>query len=231
MSASSADWGPRPFWKWAPYTKSRYFVGFDVGQARDSSALVVLERRQEFRVGGHSKEHRPYGEPEYRAIDAARLPLQTTYPVQAAYVAERMRRAPLADGAELIVDRSGIGRAVFDELAKLRVPHLCGVTITGGEEPARDGGLNWRVPKVRLVQVVDARLNDGSLRLSAEMPLADELRRELEDFRVSFTGGGAMTFAAAGSGHDDLALALSLALWAAAARPSGEMFRVRVRGL
>jgi hypothetical protein len=37
--------------------------------------------------------------------------------------------------------------------------------------------------------------------------------RELQDFRVHFTGGGRMQFGAREGKHDDLVLALAIAVW------------------
>jgi hypothetical protein len=48
-----------------------------------------------------------------------------------------------------------------------------------------------------------------------ELPEADALVRELQDFRVEFTAAGNLTFNARQGRHDDLVLALAIAAWRA----------------
>lgn len=219
-------------WKYGPRTVRKYFVGVDVGQAIDPTAIVILEFRQQYQVNMHySTEHRPHGDPQYWIVDAAKLPLGMLFPDQAQAIAAIAARDPLAGNAEMIVDRSGLGRPVVDELRKLRVPKLTGVVIGPGEDQRRDGAYNWRVSKLQLVTTLSAKLNDGTFKIAEEMPLRDELVKELQELQVSFTSSGAMTFAAAGSGHDDLAIAAALALWGAAGRPSYGAFRPKISGM
>jgi hypothetical protein len=51
------------------------------------------------------------------------------------------------------------------------------------------------------------------------LPEAPVLKLELEDFRASVTDSGRWTFGARSGAHDDLVLALALALWRLAPRP------------
>jgi hypothetical protein len=50
------------------------------------------------------------------------------------------------------------------------------------------------------------------------LPEAPVLKMELEDFRASVTDSGRWTFGARSGAHDDLVLALALALWRASRR-------------
>lgn len=74
-----------------------------------------------------------------------RLALGTPYPAQVAYVAELLARPPLiGDGTSLVVDSTGVGRAVFD-LFKRGGLSPQGITITGGQDASyRDG---YRAPE------------------------------------------------------------------------------------
>jgi len=45
------------------------------------------------------------------------------------------------------------------------------------------------------------------------LPFADDLVRELSDFRVKLTARGRATYAARLGGHDDLVVAVALAVW------------------
>jgi hypothetical protein len=71
------------------------------------------------------------------------------------------------------------------------------------------------VPKATLVHLVEKMMQLGELRIHDEIPEAAILRRELEHFEVGYTGTGHMTFNARVGKHDDLVLALAIALWGA----------------
>jgi hypothetical protein len=61
-------------------------------------------------------------------------------------------------------------------------------------------------------------LHDGRLQIQKDLPEAPVLKVELEDFRASVTDSGRWTFGARAGAHDDLVLALALALWRASRR-------------
>ena len=69
------------------------------------------------------------------------------------------------------------------------------------------------MPKALLVSSVQALLHEGRLHIQKDLPEAATLVRELQDFRVNFTTAGHMTFSAREGKHDDLVLALALAVW------------------
>ena len=65
---------------------------------------------------------------------------------------------------------------------------------------------------------MQALLHDGRLQIQKDLPEAPILKLELEDFRASVTDSGRWTFGARSGAHDDLVLALALALWRASRR-------------
>jgi hypothetical protein len=75
-----------------------------------------------------------------------------------------------------------------------------------------DGGIIG-VPKLSLISRVQALLHEGRLKIHKDLAEAATLVRELQDFRVEFTGSGAITFNARVGRHDDLVLALAIACW------------------
>ena len=72
------------------------------------------------------------------------------------------------------------------------------------------------VPKLDLVSRLQALLHDGRLKIHKDLAEADTLVRELQDFRCEFTAAGHLTFNARSGKHDDLVLALAIAVWRAA---------------
>ena len=86
--------------------------------------------------------------------------------------------------------------------------------ITAGASETRDGPIRG-VPKLTLVSRLQALLHEGRLKILRELAEAETLVRELQDFRVEFTAAGHLTFNARTGKHDDLVLALAIAVWRA----------------
>ena len=61
-----------------------------------------------------------------------------------------------------------------------------GALITGG---TADGAI-CSVPKLTLVSRLQALLHEGRLKILRELPEADTLVRELQNFRVEYTAAG-----------------------------------------
>jgi len=181
-----------------------YFVGLDLGQAADYTALVVLERDM---TDGEATT--------FAARHLERYPLHTSYPAIVFGVAELLARAPLSAGAQLVVDHTGVGRPIVDMLRRERLPgRMIPVTITGGAGVTKDPQGGYSVPKRELVSTTQVLLQDGRLKIAPELPHAATLVRELENFRVTISQAGHDSYAAWREGtHDDLVLALALAVW------------------
>jgi hypothetical protein len=193
--------------------KVRYFTGLDLGQARDYTAVAVLERttRPDPRRDGR-KLHR------YAVRHLERLSLGTPYPDVGTRLARLFVEPPLA-GTILAVDYTGVGRAVLDLLRRAKIPaSLRAVTITGGSKATFDRG--WHVPKRELVGTLQVLLRSRRLKVAPALPAAQTLVQELTTFQVKITPAANETFGAWREGaHDDLVLAVAIAAW------EGEHFR------
>ena len=75
--------------------------------------------------------------------------------------------------------------------------------------------LIYRVPKLMLISRVQALLHDGRLKIHKRLPDAPALVAELQDFRAKVTDSGYWKFGARSGKHDDLVLAVAIALWRA----------------
>ena len=60
---------------------------------------------------------------------------------------------------------------------------------------------------------MDARLHSGELKFAAELGEAHTLAEELKDFRRHVGAAGRATYQARAGKHDDLVLAVAIALW------------------
>src|SRR6516165_6508680 len=104
--------------------RSDYFLGLDLGQTRDFTALAVLERSPPTNAGTAVEK------PDYALRHLHRFPLGTPYTEIVPAVATLVRSGPLAE-SPVVVDQTGVGRAVVD-LMRQSAGWVIPVTITGG---------------------------------------------------------------------------------------------------
>jgi hypothetical protein len=228
------------------------YVGLDLGQAHDFTALAVVES-----AIVRSALPRP---PRVHAVrHLQRFPLGTPYPRIVADVVGLLRQlARLDPRRRLVVDQTGVGRPVVDMLSEALFadgdkdrgdkphddkdrgdkPHgsleLVCVTLTSGEprglsprsgsgEPWGLSPRSWRLPKKELVATLQVLLQTRRLHIARALPEAAVLVRELENFRVKITPARHEVFEARRAGqHDDLLLATALAAWDAERTPVHE---------
>lgn len=180
-----------------------YFIGLDLGQAKDYTALAVLERLGQSREANCQIRH------------LQRYELGTSYPAIVADVAQLLKRLPSqTNRPTLALDGTGVGRSVVDLFRKERLAaNLRPITITGGDTVTHEDGYT-RVPKRDLVGVVQVALQTATLKIAAKLPEAATLTRELQNFQVKITESANDTYGAWREGtHDDLVLAVAMALW------------------
>jgi Terminase RNaseH-like domain len=185
---------------------AHFYIGVDPGQAVDPTAIAVVQR-----IANAN------GKPTFRCGHLERLPLATPYPGVVQHVRRLVSKEPFLGHSELVLDLTGVGRPVAD-LFQAEGLRPVKVSITAGDsETLNDHGI-WHVAKLLLVSTVQALLHDGRLQIQKDIPEAPVLKVELEDFRASVTDSGRWTFGARSGAHDDLVLALALALWRASRR-------------
>jgi hypothetical protein len=201
--------------------EERFILGADLGQASDPTALCVLhwqkiptstwktERGPNLNINTQQVEQR------FDVVDLERIRLETPYPQIVGYVGELLARPPLRDGCDLVIDDTGVGRAVSDifEQAGMRPQRI---TITSGNEVINAGSGRWHVPKGQLVSTLDAKLHCGELRFAKNLAESGALSDELRDFQRSVSAAGRSTYSARSGRHDDLVLAVAIAAWWAA---------------
>ena len=189
----------------------RWLVGLDLGQRHDWTAAAVVEQ-------GRARA----GAPACYAVRQLDRIRQESYPDVVDGVAALLARPALA-GADLVVDETGVGAAVADLMAGRRLrPRR--VTITAGSVPARDGA-RFTVPKRDLVSTVAVLLESRRLTVAEGLDLARTLIEELHNFTAKIGLAGHDTYGAADDwregNHDDLVLAVALAVWFGEHGPSG----------
>ncbi|MEJ7863196.1 MAG: hypothetical protein WKF90_16325 [Pyrinomonadaceae bacterium] len=205
-------------------TENYLFVGLDLGQAKDFSALAVIECIRTITGGDQDVIT------ALNCIHLQRWQLRTPYPVIVADVVKMVNNLdPFLypkDKTTLAIDATGCGAPVVDLFKREQIhAELKPIQIVGGANISEEFGMT-RVPKRDLVSVVQVALQNRTLRIASGLPEAETLSRELQNFTVKITDSANDVYGAWREGtHDDLVLAVALALWCANRPP----FRVSRR--
>jgi hypothetical protein len=202
-----------------PVPAPRWFLGLDLGQRQDHSALAILHL--EWRLLGRCAVTYAYQFlPELTIRSLQRYPLNMSYQAIPALVAaranqlEQLQRAKtphLDPQLELIVDAGGPGGPIVDLIRALspRGTTITPVLITNGtaEHPLKGGfrGVPRRDLITRLIQMIA----HGCLACADDVANHQVLTDELLEL------SGADTQPLRSGAHDDLAIATALAAWAA----------------
>ena len=173
-----------------------YFIGVDLGQRQDFTAVAVVEKAA---MGPMLVRH------------LERMALGMPYTKVVARVCEITRHPKLAGESRLVVDATGVGAPVVELLRAAGLAgRLTAVTITGGER-SHGRSEEWHVPRKELLAGVEVLLDSRELRISGRLAETERLVRELTSLRLRGESGE----------HDDLAIALGLACWRAKKGRSG----------
>lgn len=206
--------------------KSRFWVGVDLGQAHDFTAIAVLERVEKKGTWDPvAFAWRKVVALQLRHLE--RVALGTPYTEVAQRAAQVTHAPQLAGCCELVVDATGVGRPVVDLLRKERPSgNVIPVTITGGSTEGSSDGY-YRVPKRALISGLQILLQKGALQIASKLRYSQMLVKEMTEMRVKVTCSGNEEFEAWREGaHDDLVLAVALACWRAQkcfpSEPAGE---------
>jgi hypothetical protein len=189
-----------------------YFVGLDLGQVSDYSALAILERR-----GFSPKTYK------FDCKFLRRWELRTAYTEIVATVVKHVNSPQLTENVHsrpvLAIDSTGVGGGIADLFRQEKMAaKLIPIYITSGTDVTRNGDVR-RVPKRTLVTNAAIALETDKLQISKKLPLTETLVAELQNFKANTTNAGNDTYGAGAEwrvgNNDDLVLALSMALWAA----------------
>lgn len=236
-----------------------FYVGLDLGQASDYTALAILERI-ETKGDIHTERIETPIEPprwgewgiarelglpmpnlgviveekitqdvtvEYHLRHLERPAIGTPYPDIVRHVVSLLASLPDLLNAPLVIDRTGVGRAVYDLFREAgHRGGVWGVTITAGDTVVtEDYGRGYRVPKRDLVAVLQALLQQRRLKIANGLPLGSVFAAEALNFKAKISLSGHDSYEAGTAAdwrdgaHDDLVLAVSLACWYAEGGP------------
>jgi hypothetical protein len=182
----------------------QFFVGLDLGQSQDFTALVIAERIV-------NKD----GQAHYQVPHLQRFKLHTPYPTIVDEVKKILETPALRRNSALVIDATGCGKPVLDSFIAARLPcQTYGVWIHGGDMVSSEW-FNYRVPKRDLVGIVSVLLQSKRLKIIDSLPDSHVLEKELLNFRVKIDPLTAHDSYSSWreADHDDLVLATALAVW------------------
>ncbi len=210
------------------------YVGLDLGQSNDYTAIAVVERITGKAVDP-GKSHNltdieraglrwmfqdiavvpepPTAPPVHHLRHLERLPLGTSYPAVVERVL-RLVRLPSLREVMLAVDATGVGAPVVDLLLAAPLPcALYAIHIHGGDTVSHEG-IHFRVPKRDPIATTQVLLQSGRFKIAQGLPEAATLVNELQNYRVKLDPATAHdSYNARGGAHDDVLLATCMALW------------------
>jgi hypothetical protein len=143
---------------------TRYFMGCDLGQSHDPTAIAVVRKHRVREFYGNPKDPVDRIKSEvYQLGFRERVPLGTRYPTIVGHVGRLLHRPIWAGNIELSIDQTGVGAPVADLFSAAGI-EFKGVVITGGDSENSDG-LTFRVPKLKLVSQLQALFHEGKLQI------------------------------------------------------------------
>lgn len=170
---------------------TRYYIGLDLGQKRDYTAIVVIEHAVHTLCDRNPVTYAFLTRTETAVRHAERIPLGTPYPEVIFRVSNLVHSACLNGPITLLIDATGLGAPVVDHLRRSRLNcKLDPLVITAQR-------------KHDLLANLQFLFEQQKLDLAHDLHLLDAVIQELQELRPD---GKPST-------HDDLAFALALAAW------------------
>jgi hypothetical protein len=199
--------------------RDEWYVGLDIGQANDPSAIAALQcivTPGEWIVDDKTRTWKQQKTVRYNVRHLERIPLRTAYPAQYAHVATLLKREPLTR-AQFGLDYTGVGRPVADSIAQYG---LCPTKIlqTSGNEVNCVDAQTFNVPKLFLCSLLETALNYGELKIAPDLPEASQLVDEMQTFTRKVSETGFVSYNAKVGKHDDYVTAVYLCLFMATQR-------------
>jgi len=142
---------------------TRYVLAVDVGQAKDYTALVIVESTRTTHEGKWPSDQ-SREETRHDVVHIERF-RDIPYPKQIERIRERylelqeISRQKRDSDVRVIVDATGVGKPILDALRDAKV-RAHGVLITAGDSTSKSGGVT-RVPKRELVSTLQIALQSN----------------------------------------------------------------------
>lgn len=175
-------------------------LGWDVGQAVDASIVGVV-----------SYDGNPA---QFWVRRIVRLHRGMPYPEQVRMVKDLYLQY---HSPQLILDRTGIGRAIGDLIQEEGLQPVM-ISLTAGDKMSRPEPGCINLPKQDMIASFTRAMQECRLRVVPGCENAALFRTELKAFQLKVSASGHNTYNAAPGSHDDTITAIGLAIWYADGR-------------
>ena len=194
-------------------TELRYFLGIDLGQRQDHSAIAILERHTQLTGDRDPVTYKPHEVTTLVLRHIERFPLNMPYPELIWKIKDLLANPNIERDHRIAIDATGVGGPFLDFLRQNGVNrNVFAVSITSGETQSVQRNTNY-IPKRDLLTNLQLLLQSRALKVSTHLPHGPILRDELANLRRATSVRGE-TYEPDRSGrHDDLLMALALAAW------------------
>jgi hypothetical protein len=183
-------------------------IGVDLAQRRDHSAVVLVES---YRPEPETPTDWPPVRHDVRW--ATKFPLGMGFTEQVAAIKTIAEACGPLGHTIMVVDSTGLGAVVVEMLRSITAVSMRTVVFTGGESATKVSAFEHHVPKRDLLAAVGIVLEQERLGVPMSCPFRTDLLDEMLSIERSISERGHDSYAAAGQGHDDLTMALCLAVW------------------
>lgn len=200
----------------APYkARPHDYIGVDFGKEQDPSAIVIVEFAMKPRKTVDAATRAALFDCSLVVRHIESPPLGTEFLEVGERVLQLARHPRLAGHCTIVADANGPGGPVMEYLRRppLTAP-LVPVKTTGGHAARQVDG-NYHVSKSVLMDCLEYALRMKKVQM-AQLPLTEELLRQLVLLEREERGSGNVVFSTPSARvHDDLAMALAMAVWRA----------------
>lgn len=194
--------------------RQAHFIGLDIGRSQDNSAITVLARRIEAVEPLTPDPATTVA--MYYAVMLERFPLQTPY----YYIENEVSRIwgmpeLLTREKYLIVDATGVGSPVVENLIRYQHLPAQSIVITGGESARQASDGVYNVSKSNLVTALLDIVQRKRLKILDGVKDSEAFFQQLDVFGYTINRDtGTLSYEAMLSKvHDDLVISTALAVW------------------
>ena len=192
-----------------------YLIAIDIAKNLDRTTIIVGRINQEF----HPDEGRNIS---YLDVLDLQMIEQMSYPDQARYIRKLDLHADLHGNNTLIVDSTGVGEAVCDNLVDVGL-HPQRIIFTGGDNSSVNAVKNasgfitrktFNVPKTELIDVLKLAMQEGRVRIAPGIPFEKDIREQFAHFVGKMSKSKNMIYGNDKDEiHDDIVCALAMMTW------------------
>lgn len=193
----------------------QYFLGVDFGSQQDYTALALVRRNEVIKasqneVGIITQEDLKV---EYQLLFLERIDLGTAYHLVVDRVKSILKDEDLRGEIMVLPDATGVGIPIIQMMRRAGVAPMVGITIHGGTSVSKSEH-GYGVPKRDLVSSLVMVVQSKRMKIASDISYRAQLVHEMQSFTLKTTSGGSDTYEALmEKDHDDLVMALSMAVW------------------